>query len=506
MVNHPSDKEIKHHSHGIETMQIEEVDGDWLKRSVFDITVRFMGGLLVLLEFHSEEVMKSHLEDTTWLDQWVKDIRSWHPNLIIHERLVWLSITGVPLHAWVGTNFRKIGERFGAVIFVDSNTHNKTMLDRGRILVSTKLLEPISKDLVLEVCNENFLINVKEESVVSLSCLNSPAQCKSKHQVVGVSSPAVSEEQVLHVENSNSPFAEKCDSRLDSCEGENVAINLSSLDQRGCGNWKRKEALSNSAILNNSLIPRNPVVQVVKSHSRGPGFKTCSAHNADGPPSTGTPPMLRKAHSLDTPARLFRLGLTTVYHLEKPDALIREDCESRDQCQSNFHSKRSISLPSSPVKGKLSRVSTSAKSHIAPSRDFHEFQCESSSFDIGVALEPGRDSRKPKALAKSARKKKKLLGDILGWKKKCLRSKKVVKKKGRKSLKEPIDVHSSHSESATISDGGIANRNQLILQEANDTWNVMQRVGFRSLGNDQEILDKISELEVRDWEIFGKNC
>ena len=59
-----------------------------MREGVFDITVRYMGGFLVVLEFHSEEIMKLHLEDTTWLAQWVKDIRPWHPNMLLHERSV----------------------------------------------------------------------------------------------------------------------------------------------------------------------------------------------------------------------------------------------------------------------------------------------------------------------------------------------------------------------------------------------------------------------------------
>ncbi|KAK9273300.1 hypothetical protein L1049_018107 [Liquidambar formosana] len=138
----------------------------------------------------------------------------------------------------------------------------------------------------------------------------------------------------------------------------------------------------------------------------------------------------------------------------------------------------------------------------AKSRVNQEFQCDYTSFEVGVALGCSRDSRKSKALAKSAWKIKKLLGEILGWKKKCLRSKKTVRKKSKKPFKGPIDDHSSPLDSASISDGGIVNRNHLILQEAKDTWSVLQRAGFRSLANDHEILEKISELEDRDWELF----
>ncbi|KAK9265813.1 hypothetical protein L1049_017789 [Liquidambar formosana] len=133
------------------------------------------------------------------------------------------------------------------------------------------------------------------------------------------------------------------------------------------------------------------------------------------------------------------------------------------------------------------------------SESLQGLHCVSDSFEVGVALGRNRDSRKIK------KKKRRLLGEILGWKKKCLRSKKVVKKNGRKLLQEPTIVSASQLDDSSISDGGIANMNNLILKEARETWNVMQQVGFRSLGNDEEILDKISDLEVRDWEFFRNN-
>jgi len=81
----------------------------------------------------------------------------------------WLSIVGVTLDAWLEDNFRMIAERFGVVIEVDGNTKSKKKVDYGRILIAMKLLEPIFKEFILEVCNENFLIIVREESMDHLS-------------------------------------------------------------------------------------------------------------------------------------------------------------------------------------------------------------------------------------------------------------------------------------------------------------------------------------------------
>ncbi|KAK9266419.1 hypothetical protein L1049_012439 [Liquidambar formosana] len=205
---------VKHQNNVLETIQAVEVDDSWLKRcafgtmhhisclqslqetflreGVFYITVRFLGSLTVLLEFQYEESMLCYFENN-WLSQWLGDIKPWRPNLFAQERLAWLSVVGVPLHAWLGPNFKTISERFGVVISVDSNTGSRKKLDRGRILVSTKFLEPNSKELILEVNGENFHITIKEESGVNFSMINihnrKTTDHKSDCSVIGGASP-----------------------------------------------------------------------------------------------------------------------------------------------------------------------------------------------------------------------------------------------------------------------------------------------------------------------------
>ncbi|KAK9283838.1 hypothetical protein L1049_012092 [Liquidambar formosana] len=96
-------------------------------------------------------------------------LKAWKLDMMFNERLVWLNITGVLLHIWSVANFERIGERFDLVISVDSNTANKKLMDKGRILVSMKWKETILKNLLLELKSDTFLITVREESRVGFS-------------------------------------------------------------------------------------------------------------------------------------------------------------------------------------------------------------------------------------------------------------------------------------------------------------------------------------------------
>ncbi|KAK9283721.1 hypothetical protein L1049_011971 [Liquidambar formosana] len=403
----------KNKNHGIETIKIEKVDNSWANRcvvgsiihfnnlrglqesfvreGVFDITVRYMAGFLVVLEFHSEETMKLHLEDTTWLDQWVNDIRPWHPNLFLHERSVWLSIVGVPLHAWMEDNFRMIAERFGVVIEVDGNTKSKKKMDCGRILIATKLLEPIFKEFILEVCNQNFLVTVREESLGHLSF----AKVHASFPAVINPNTQVSEDALPgHNNGSNNNLHDDASEAAERSENDEVV--------RMEGNEEDDDVAEN--------VPDTPPI----------------GHSFFG-----------------SPTRSKRVCSSLV---------------------SSSKAKRSRDL-------RCFEIGAAAES----SEEFQNFKSNTSALVVGAAFGPCKDSHKLNALAKSAKRKKRLVGEILGWKKKHLRTKRASRRRKKEFVKEPVVDSSSLSVSASISDGGIANCNQLILQEAQSTWEVIKR-------------------------------
>lgn len=54
--------------------------------------------------------------------------------------------------------------------------------------------------------------------------------------------------------------------------------------------------------------------------------------------------------------------------------------------------------------------------------------------------------------------------------------------------------------SASISSNGIANRNRLLLNEAQTIWEVNKVIGIGYDGDEEEVISKIAEMEAQDKE------
>lgn len=61
--------------------------------------------------FFKDEVSKRCFVNKSdcWFHKLFVKLENWVPGTVNFDRLVWVSIVGVPLHAWNEGNFRKIG-------------------------------------------------------------------------------------------------------------------------------------------------------------------------------------------------------------------------------------------------------------------------------------------------------------------------------------------------------------------------------------------------------------
>lgn len=117
-----------------------------------------------VLEVESKETYKQLLkEDQEWVQVCFTFIRPWKEDDVIGRRRVWISVYGVPLHAWGRQLFRKIGNQFGKVVEIDEATLAKKDLRRGRILIDTPLLSTICRSVQFQVWNKSFDIKVLED-------------------------------------------------------------------------------------------------------------------------------------------------------------------------------------------------------------------------------------------------------------------------------------------------------------------------------------------------------
>ncbi|GKV41384.1 hypothetical protein SLEP1_g48927 [Rubroshorea leprosula] len=134
----------------------------------FSCKVRPMGGRLVLLEGGDKDEIKDLVETTPeWLGQWFEEVKPWSPSSVAQERFVWIRCQGVPIHAWGPEFFSSIRAVWGKVISLDDSTSKKIRFDIGRFLISTPIMEFISKTMPITVNGMPYTVKVMEEEATN---------------------------------------------------------------------------------------------------------------------------------------------------------------------------------------------------------------------------------------------------------------------------------------------------------------------------------------------------
>ncbi|GAU10269.1 hypothetical protein TSUD_423290, partial [Trifolium subterraneum] len=86
----------------------------------FGVKVTPLGSNLVLLEGHAEGEVQALLDDAKdWLYQLFTEIRPWNPNNVDVNRVSWLRIFGIPLHAWNDLFFTQVTKPWGTFMNTD---------------------------------------------------------------------------------------------------------------------------------------------------------------------------------------------------------------------------------------------------------------------------------------------------------------------------------------------------------------------------------------------------
>ncbi|GKU91868.1 hypothetical protein SLEP1_g5682 [Rubroshorea leprosula] len=130
----------------------------------FTCKIRPMGGKLVLLEGSDRDEMKDLLElAADWLGHWFEDIKPWSLEIVATERFTWLKYQGMPVHGWNLDNFSTLGCLFGKFPCLDDSTSKRKHFDVARFLISTPIMEFISRTITITVNGALCKIKVMEE-------------------------------------------------------------------------------------------------------------------------------------------------------------------------------------------------------------------------------------------------------------------------------------------------------------------------------------------------------
>ncbi|GJV11232.1 RNA-directed DNA polymerase, eukaryota [Tanacetum coccineum] len=123
------------------------------------VSLSYLGGLWVMFELKSK-VSKEKLLDHVGVSSWFHQICSAQLDFVAKERIVWIDIEGVPLHAWSRATFTKICSRWGEVMELEENKVD--FFARKRICIKTKTEDNILEKFKVVLRGKVFVIRVKE--------------------------------------------------------------------------------------------------------------------------------------------------------------------------------------------------------------------------------------------------------------------------------------------------------------------------------------------------------
>ncbi|GJZ18600.1 hypothetical protein Tco_0554723 [Tanacetum coccineum] len=91
-----------------------------------------------------------------------KNLIPWEKKIHLQNRLTWISIEGLPPHAWHEAAFTHIAGTWGEVIFPETCNKNANNLVAGKVCIRTKCMEVIQHNMPVVIDEGHFCVRIKE--------------------------------------------------------------------------------------------------------------------------------------------------------------------------------------------------------------------------------------------------------------------------------------------------------------------------------------------------------
>ncbi|GKD45410.1 RNA-directed DNA polymerase, eukaryota, nucleotide-binding alpha-beta plait domain protein [Tanacetum coccineum] len=141
-----------------------------------NVEISYLGGLWVLIKLSSSKAKLNFMKHVG-VASWFVRISNALPDFVAKERIVWVDIEGVPLHAWSRNTFQKIGSKWGEVMELEEGSDE--FFARKRLCIKTNLVHNIIESFKIIVKRKVFWVRAKELFVWSPSIIEIPevGQC-----------------------------------------------------------------------------------------------------------------------------------------------------------------------------------------------------------------------------------------------------------------------------------------------------------------------------------------
>ncbi|GJT96278.1 RNA-directed DNA polymerase, eukaryota [Tanacetum coccineum] len=131
-----------------------------------NIEIVYLGGLWVMIKLGSAKTKLKFMKHTG-VASWFVRLCNAQNDFVASDRIVWVDIEGVPLHAWSHATFHKIGSQWGEVMELEDG--NEDLFARKRLCIKTKHANNILDSFKIIVKGKVFQIRAKELFVWSPS-------------------------------------------------------------------------------------------------------------------------------------------------------------------------------------------------------------------------------------------------------------------------------------------------------------------------------------------------
>ncbi|CAL0329827.1 unnamed protein product [Lupinus luteus] len=102
-----------------------------------------------------------------WASELFSNIRRWTPGEVAKERLAWVKVTGVLVHAWTVFSFSLLVEKLGRFIKIDEDTLNMNRLDAGFVLILTGVDSKIDQSMEIKIGDSMFKTRIMEVELLT---------------------------------------------------------------------------------------------------------------------------------------------------------------------------------------------------------------------------------------------------------------------------------------------------------------------------------------------------
>ncbi|KAL4587461.1 hypothetical protein LXL04_000332 [Taraxacum kok-saghyz] len=123
---------------------------------------KYLGGIRVILKFKSNRATEVFRANKTIWQKWFNRVDQVGRTNGQFDRLTWIKMVGMPLHAWDDNSFATVAARFGKVMANDNPFWNNDDLSFGKACILTSSLKRLNEEVSIEVDSAIYRVGVSD--------------------------------------------------------------------------------------------------------------------------------------------------------------------------------------------------------------------------------------------------------------------------------------------------------------------------------------------------------